>query len=109
MWTTGIRWQTMVTDVILCGQNEVMPDTCQSCGGWLHVERRGGFDGCCSEDCLADLQELVQENAIEVHLRLRDMLCHCAEVCAPRGLPTQDEKDEKAAYERERWERSNGR
>lgn len=35
---------------------------CQNCGGWLHVERQGGFEGdprVCSEDCAADLADFI--------------------------------------------------
>ncbi|EFQ84730.1 hypothetical protein HMPREF0063_10071 [Aeromicrobium marinum DSM 15272] len=83
--------------VILCG-NSMAVDMCLTCGGWLHREVRGGYvSGAwryCSEDCVADQQEFEDE----VHLRCRDMLCDCPEVCAPRGLPNAAQLAEWAAY-----------
>lgn len=78
---------------LVCGQFAVLGDGCPGCGGWLHVERHGGYTDhqgwrFCSEDCIADQQERAAQNHCDVHLGTRDLLCDCAEYCAPRGLPT---------------------
>jgi hypothetical protein len=88
--------------IIACGQNDVIPDECPECGGWLHVERLDGFPGAngfryCSEECIADSQERAATSAIVVHLHQRDLVCAC-EICTAHGLPTQAMHDEYAAY-----------
>lgn len=88
--------------IIACGQNEIMPDTCVECGGWLHAERRNGFSGptgrVCSEDCAADATEQAALQDQRQHVRMRDLMCTC-EVCAVAGHPTQAEQDEYRAYQ----------
>lgn len=87
--------------VIICGQADVLADECPECGGWLHRAQRGGFPGqgmaYCAEDCVAAAQERTRRRAVEAHLYVRDLLCNC-EVCAPRGLPTAEQRVEWAAY-----------
>lgn len=92
-----------MTKVIACGQSAIFPDTCLSCGGYLHRVVRDGFPGrngwrFCDEDCVADDQEHRARQHTDQHVGTRDLLCDCAEVCAPRGLPTQAMRDEYAAY-----------
>lgn len=89
--------------VVACGQSAIFPDTCMSCGGYLHRVVRHGFPGrhgwrFCSEDCVADDQETRVRDHATGHRATRDLLCDCAEVCAPLGLPTQAMKDEYADY-----------
>lgn len=88
--------------VFACGQESILGESCLCCGGWVNAVRRGGFVSggwrYCSEDCIADQQEFEARIDATTHLGNRDMLCDCAEVCAPRGLPTQADRDEWAAY-----------
>lgn len=88
--------------IFVCGQIE-LGNICPTCertlGGPAEVEHRDRYGvRCCSEDCLADYQERRARNHADAHYGTRDMLCDCAEYCAPRGLPTQAERDEYAAY-----------
>lgn len=86
--------------IIVCGQNEIMPDTCPACGEWLHREHRGGFPTAgmtvCSEDCAADMHDRRGRVDVSQHLSIRDLLCEC-DICAAHGHPTAGERDE---YER---------
>ena len=87
--------------VIVCGQFAILGDECPGCGGYLHRVRRGGFEARgwwhCSEDCIADYQEWLAKQHAEGHYASRDLLCAC-EICAARGLPTQEMLDEYSAY-----------
>lgn len=90
--------------VIVCGRGDILADTCPRCGGWLHAVRRGGFPGphgwqYCDEDCAAEQAERDLQQQVEIHLNVRDLLCGCAEVCAPLGLPTQEMRNEYATYQ----------
>jgi len=84
---------------LMCGQNEVLPDGCPECGGWLHRERRGGYPSDrggfphCSEDCITDHQD----RAIRVHIEMRDMLCDCP-ICVAAGLPSEADRAEWSNY-----------
>ncbi len=90
--------------IIVCGQAAVLgdTDTCV-CGFWLHSVIPGGLPGpngwrYCSPEC-ADAQ--LEREAVDCatdHLGVRDLLCDCAEVCAPRGLPDAAMRAEYAAY-----------
>lgn len=89
--------------IIVCDQAAVLGDGCPGCGGWLHRVQRSGFPGphgwfYCDEDCIADQAEQEAHNHVDAHLGTRDLLCDCAQFCAPRGLPTQEMRDEYAAY-----------
>jgi hypothetical protein len=89
--------------VIMCGQSDVLGDGCPGCGGWLHVERRGGCPGehgwfYCTEDCIADHREMIVRRHIDSHIGTRDLLCECPKICAPRGLPTAAMRQEYADY-----------
>lgn len=90
--------------LIACGQNEIMPAECPSCGGWLHRERPGGYPTAgmtvCSEDCAADQHERRARVDVSQHLSIRDLLCEC-DICAAHGHPTADERNE---YQRWRTE-----
>lgn len=86
-----------------CGQSAIFPDTCMSCGGWLHRVTRGGFPGrndwrFCCEDCVADDYACQVDRHATGHLAVRDLLCDCAEICAPLGLPTAVMRQEYADY-----------
>jgi hypothetical protein len=85
-----------------CGQEVIAPGDCIECGGDLHLQRAGGypakFGQVCSEDCAADQTDRLVAVARADHLRLRDLLCACTEVCAPAGLPSQAMLDEYAAW-----------
>lgn len=87
---------------IACGQAQIAPDECIECGGWLHAETRGGVPGPCGryccEDCAASAQEHAEQSRRDAHLHNRDLLCACAEVCAPAGHPTEAELVEYQAY-----------
>lgn len=89
--------------IIACGQSDVLGDGCPGCGGWLHCEVRGGFAGpkgwrFCSEDCAAGQEEWLAQKHVADHVGTRDLLCDCAEFCAPRGLPTAEMRQEYADY-----------
>lgn len=88
--------------ILACGQAEIMPDTCVECGFWLHTEQRGGYPAqtgrVCSEDCAASQSERGREARIANHLHVRDLLCACEDVCAPRGLPSEADRAEYAAF-----------
>jgi hypothetical protein len=48
--------------IIICTQDDILPDECPECGGWLHTEIPGGVAGpfewrFCSEDCAASCQD----------------------------------------------------
>jgi hypothetical protein len=88
--------------VIVCGQDDVIPDECPTCGGWLHRVQRRGLVGphgwrFCSLDCIDDQVESEAEQSERQHLDVRDLLCAC-EVCTERGLPTEAMRAEYAAY-----------
>ena len=92
--------------IFVCGPDDVMPGGCPECGGWLHSVRPGGFDDpgsmrVCSEECIDSAQEHRRKSKLINHLRLRDMMCDCAEVCAPAGLPSEADRAEWATYEAE--------
>ena len=92
-----------MTKIIACGQSAIFGDTCMACGGWLHRVTRGGFPGLngwkfCDEDCIADDQKAQIGRHVDQHVGTRDLLCDCVEICAPLGLPTQEMRDEYAAY-----------
>lgn len=89
--------------IIACGQDDVFLSTCPGCEASYHRFIKGGVVGphgwrYCEQACI-DLQ-LDYEAFVhaESHRATRDLLCDCAEVCAPRGLPTQAMLDEVAAY-----------
>lgn len=88
--------------IILCGQAGIMPDACVECGGWLHRVQRGGIENngsrYCDEDCIADYQQRRRINHLNGHYANRDLLCNCAEICAPAGRPTAAERQEYADY-----------
>jgi hypothetical protein len=91
---------------IACTQQDVMPDTCPACGGWLHRIQHGGFPGphgwgFCEPACVDDQVEYEARAEVDRHLYARDLLCgldNGCQVCARRGLPTQAMRDEYAAY-----------
>lgn len=93
--------------IIACGQNEIMPDICPGCGGWIHADLDDGtpspgFPGphgwlFCSEDCAEGCQRAEEENARRTHLNQRDLMCTC-EVCTAAGHPTPAELAEYRAY-----------
>lgn len=88
--------------VIVCGQFVVLGDACPECEASIHRVTRDGFPDqhgvrYCSEDCLADHQERVEQLRGDTHLNVRDLLCDCPDVCTPAGLPTQAMRDEYAA------------
>lgn len=89
--------------IIACGQAQIAPDECIECGGCLHAEIRGGVPGPCGryccEECAASAQEHAERQERSVHLHARDLLCACAEVCAPAGHPTAAEVAEYEAYQ----------
>lgn len=85
--------------MIACGPGAMFADECVSCGGWLHRVTRGGFPGpngwrYCAEECAADQAD----HSARQHLAVRDLLCDCERVCAPRGLPDAAMREEYAAY-----------
>ena len=90
-----------MTTLFLCGPDEITGFGCLCCGGSIHAVAEGGFRTTrgtfCSEDCIFDDEEF----NVETHLRLRDMLCDCEEICAPRGLPTAEDLQEYETYLRE--------
>jgi uracil-DNA glycosylase len=94
---------------IACTQEHILRDECTECGGWLHAERREGFPGpsgnYCTEECAASAQERSEQVDVANHLRIRDLLCACAQVCAPAGHPTAEEI---AEYEDYRLENNHG-
>lgn len=88
--------------VIVCGQNEAIPDECPSCGGWLHRIQHGGFPGphgwgFCEPGCVDAQVEYEARQEVDRHLNTRDLLCGCP-VCARRGLPTEAMRAEYTAY-----------
>lgn|SRR5512145_295764 len=89
--------------IIVCGQFDILGDECPGCGEWLHRVLRGGFEGphglrFCAQSCIDDQIEANARRHADDHLGVRDLLCNCAEVCAPRGLPTPAMLAEYAAY-----------
>jgi hypothetical protein len=93
----------MNAQLIICGQDQIAPDECIECGGWLHHERRGGYHDqygarFCSEDCIASYQEHANQSTPNQHLVLRDLLCSC-DICHAAGHPTAAERAEYAAWE----------
>lgn len=88
--------------IIACGQDEICPDECANCGFWLSSEIPGGVPGpfgrYCTEDCAADAAHQAVLLERQAHLYHRDLLCACAEVCAPNGHPTAAEVAEYRAY-----------
>jgi hypothetical protein len=88
--------------VIACTQEHILPDECIECGGWLHAEIRGGVPGPCGqyccEDCAASATEHMEQSRRDTHLYNRDLLCACAQVCAPAGHPTAAELAEYQTY-----------
>jgi hypothetical protein len=42
----------------------------------------------CDEECIADDYEHRRREHMRAHYGTRDLLCNCAEFCAPAGLPT---------------------
>lgn len=88
--------------VIACTQEHILPDECIECGGWLHAEIRGGVPGPCGqyccEDCAASATEHMEQSRRDTHLHNRDLLCACAQVCAPAGHPTAAELAEYQTY-----------
>lgn len=79
--------------VFVCGPAEILVDECPVCGGWLHVVQQGGVQNpsggrCCSQDCIDDAYEETFRVDVDRHLSLRDLLCNCTAICAPRGLPS---------------------
>ncbi len=89
--------------IIVCGAADVLGDACPECGGWLSRVRKGGFPdpgslNVCDEDCIASAQATRAATSRGRHLELRDLLCDCAEICAPAGRPTDAERAEWAAY-----------
>lgn len=92
-----------MTQIIACGQNEVLGDGCPGCDGWLHCEVRGGYPGpkgwrFCTEECAADQEGWLARQHLDAHVGTRDLLCECEEVCAPRGLPTAEMRQGYADY-----------
>jgi hypothetical protein len=87
--------------IFLCGQNDIAPDTCSECDGWLGAHPVV-IDGMryCSDDCVAYHSTWQSSAARDSHLQLRDLNCEC-EICAAAGRPTQAERDEWAQYLRD--------
>ena len=87
---------------LACGQSEIIPGECAECGGWLDRERRDGYPAqvgrVCSEDCAAGQSVRLATADVRNHLHVRDLLCNCAAVCAPRGLPTDEQRAGHAAW-----------
>lgn len=86
--------------IIVCGQLEILGAfTCMECEGPLS---RGGVAAqigrVCSEDCSADQSARIAVLERQTHLNQRDLLCDCAEYCAPDGLPTAEMRQEYADY-----------
>jgi hypothetical protein len=89
--------------VMVCDQFAVLGDGCPECGFWLHREQHGGYPDqhgvyFCSEDCIADQQARAVTRRLDGHLGMRDLLCDCAEYCAPCGLPDAAMRQEYADY-----------
>lgn len=89
--------------IINCGQFDILGDECPGCGGWLDRVLRGGFAGpngwrYCDQQCIEDYLESQAVRHTDFHIGVRDLLCDCAEICAPRGLPTSAMLAEYAAY-----------
>lgn len=83
----------------MCDQS-ALGEACPGCGGWLHRVQHGGFrfDGWpyCDPDCYEDWFEWRRSAHMDGHLATRDLLCDCAEFCAPAGRPTAAELQEYA-------------
>ena len=90
--------------IIVCRQSTGRGAECPECGGGLHrrdvPEPVRLVDGpaVCSPDCAASYTERAARVDVDAHLHLRDLLCDCAQVCAPRGLPTAAMRAEYSAY-----------
>jgi hypothetical protein len=88
--------------VILCSQSDVLGEGCPGCGDWLHRVVRGGFPHngwhYCDQECIADYEESRARSHVAAHTGTRDLLCDCADICAPRGLPTAAMRQEYADY-----------
>lgn len=90
-----------MSGIIVCGQFDVLGDTCPGCGGYVHRVRRGGFPGPmgrhCDEDCAADADEWLARQRAAEHVRMRDLMCEC-DTCTAAGHPTVGERAEWAEY-----------
>src|SRR5947209_2458373 len=88
--------------IIACDQFAVLGDACPCCGGWLYATIPGGISTgglvVCSEECAAAEADRGERQAVSRHLEIRDWLCDCAEICAPRGLPSAADRDEAALW-----------
>ena len=89
--------------IFLCGQSAVLGDDTCVCGFWLHGVVHGGFEGphgwrYCSLECIDDQLDFQARNHTNDHHGTRDLLCDCAEFCAPAGLPTAAMLQEYADY-----------
>lgn len=87
--------------IIACTQEDICPDECINCGGWLHEIQQGGFPGpaghYCTEDCAADHQSWIATLGRVHHIQIRDLTCVC-EICTAFGHPTAAEKAEYLDY-----------
>lgn len=79
--------------LIACSQADVLGEACPSCGGWIHSTVPGGIATghlvVCSPECAADEAELARRR----HLDVRELLCACADACAPAGLPSPVDRE----------------
>lgn len=89
--------------IIACTQDDICPDECLNCGGWIGSEGNphgvpGPMGRYCSEDCAAGHQESLIDNYRVSHLYLRDLMCEC-EICTANGLPSPMDRAEYLAYQ----------
>jgi hypothetical protein len=95
-----------------CGQFDILGSECPSCGGSVNWLTPGGLRAAnglfvCSEECVEAESARREKISAQRHLDNRDLLCDCPEVCAPAGLPTQEMRDQEAAWirrGRQPWE-----
>jgi len=88
--------------VFLCGQDEIMLNTC-TCEANYNRFIPGGVVGphgwrYCAQECIDDQLNWEAHKHTDDHHGTRDLLCNCAEFCAPAGLPTAAMLKEYADY-----------
>lgn len=70
-----------MTAIFVCGPDEILLGGCPNCGGWLHVEIRGGVEGpdrirACSDECIEEMLEFTAR-VDEQHLAKTGLCAAC--------------------------------
>jgi hypothetical protein len=88
--------------IFLCGQDEILMGECL-CGDDYNRFIPGGVVGphgwrYCAQECTDEQLDREATEHADFHRGIRDLLCNCAEFCAPAGLPTAAMLQEYADY-----------